>query len=56
MPDLKTDIDSPATYGPSGGPGEALKMPTKSYPESNVAKHPGKKTTIEGPCTDKEGY
>jgi len=57
MPDnVRTDLDTPAGYGPSGGPGSALQLPTKHYSESDVAKHPGKHNSLDGPCNNKEGY
>lgn len=37
-------------------PDGAEKMPTKHYPSSGKMGHEGKKTTIEGPCSGKEGY
>ena len=47
--DVKTDIDTPAGYNGGKGPGSALKMPVKVYPDSSKMPY-GKKTEIEGPC------
>lgn len=52
MADVKTDVETPAGYGPAGGPGDALKLPTKHYEQPPKGKH----TSIDGPCTDKGGY
>lgn len=49
---VKTDVDTPADYGPFSGPGDALKMPTKSYEQPPKGKH----TSIDSPCKDKGGY
>lgn len=52
---VKTDIEGPAGYNGGKGPGDALSMPTKTYPASSKLPE-GKKTQIEGPCSAKEGY
>jgi hypothetical protein len=49
-------IEGPAGYNGGNPPGEALKMPTKIYPGSHDLQKTGKKTDIEGPCKEKEGY
>jgi len=46
------DLDTPAGYV-QNGPGDALELPTKHYPNSgSLAKEPPKSSSvIEGPCS-----
>lgn len=46
---VRTDLDTPAGYNGSNGPGGALKMPVKHYPESNKGLHKGS-TSIDSPA------
>ena len=48
-------IEGPAGFAPFK-PDGAEKMPTKIYPGSHDLQKTGKKTDIEGPCKEKEGY
>jgi len=52
---VKTDLETPAGYNGGHGPGDALKLPTKHYPDSSKLPY-GKETTIEGPCKEDKGY
>ena len=57
MSQKKTTVDSPASDSKLYDKGNADQMPLKNYPYSSTLPT-GKKTTIEGPCTEKcpEGY
>lgn len=50
-------VEGPAGYNGGNGPGGALKLPIKHYPQTQKGiPSKGDKSTIEGPCTGKEGY
>lgn len=52
MKQHKTTIESPASDKGLYDKGNADQMPLKNYPYSSTLPS-GKKTTIEGPCTEK---